>query len=65
MWGLVCAGVWLAAWGASKALDAKVGRRRKNRWLLTWSPYVVGLPIFLVCLYAFFEHVANLLPASF
>jgi len=65
LWGLVCAGVWLAAWAASKALDAKVGRRRKNRWLLTWSPYVVGLPIFLVCLYAFFEHVANLLPASF
>ena len=65
LWGLVCAGVWLAAWGASKALDAKVGRRRKNRWLLTWSPYVVGLPIFLVCLYAFFEHIANLLPASF
>lgn len=65
MWALVCAGVWLAAWALSRLIDRRVGRRRRNRWLLTWSPYVVGLPVFLVCLYAFFENLSNLLPASF
>lgn len=65
VWGLICAAVWLVAWLASKALDRRVGRRRRQRWLVVWSPYVVGLPVFLVCLYVFFEHLANLLPASF
>ena len=37
----------------------------RTQRLLTWSPYVVGLPIFLVALYVFFENFALLLPANF
>jgi len=65
VWGLICVAIALATWGASKLLDAKVGKRRKNRWLLTWSPYLIGTPVFLVALYVFFENFAVLLPANF
>jgi len=57
--------VWLVTWLVSRLVDQRVGKRRRHRWLLTWSPYVVGLPVFLVCLYVFFENVASLLPANF
>jgi sortase A len=65
IWGLICAGVWLATWLISRLVDQRVGKRRRHRRLLTWSPYVVGLPVFLVCLYVFFENVASVLPANF
>jgi sortase A len=65
VWGLICAAVWLVTWLISRLVDQRVGKRRRHRWLLTWSPYVVGLPVFLVCLYVFFENVASLLPANF
>ena len=65
IWGVICAVVWLVTWLASKQLDRKIGKRRRNRWLLTTSPYVVGIPVFLVCLYVFFENFASLLPANF
>jgi sortase A len=65
VWGLVCAAVWLATWLASKLVDSRVGKRRRNRRLLVWSPYVLGVPVFLLCLYAFFERFANLLPANY
>jgi sortase A len=64
-WGLICAAVWLATWLVSRLIDRRVGKRRRHRWVLTNSPYVVGVPVFLVCLYAFFEQFANLLPAGF
>lgn len=65
VWGFVCAAVWLATWLVSKVVDRKIGKRRKNRRLLIWSPYVVGVPLFLLCLYTFFERFANLLPANY
>ncbi|NLD75329.1 MAG: class E sortase [Acidimicrobiales bacterium] len=65
IWGLVCAGVWLATWAVSKLLDRRIGKRRKHRWMLTWSPYLVGVPVFFICLYVFFERFANLLPANY
>lgn len=65
VWGLVCAAVWSATWLASKLVDRRIGKRRKHRRLLTWSPYVVGVPVFLLCLYAFFERFADFLPANF
>jgi sortase A len=65
IWGLICAGVWLATWLVSRLVDQRAGKRRRHRRLLTWSPYVVGLPVFLVCLYVFFENVASVLPANF
>lgn len=65
LWGLVCAAILLATWLAAKLIDRRTGKRRKNRWILRWSPYVVGVPIFLVALYVFFENFAVLLPANF
>jgi sortase A len=37
----------------------------RGQRLLTWSPYVLGVPVFLVTLYFFFENFALLLPANF
>jgi hypothetical protein len=33
--------------------------------LLTWSPYLVGVPVFLVVLYVFFENFGRLLPGNY
>lgn len=46
--------------GGSMATGLSRGQRS-----LTWSPYVVGLPLFLVALYVFFENFARLLPGNF
>lgn len=51
-WGILAASVWLAAW----AIGRWSGRR--------WTSYAVGLPIFLVVLFMFFENFARLLPAN-
>jgi sortase A len=60
LWGLLCAAIWAAAWYASREL----GERGQPR-LVRWSPYVVGVPLFLLALYVCFENVANLLPPNF
>ncbi len=52
VWGIAAAMVWLAAW--------VVGRAWRR-----WPAYAIGLPIFLVVLYGFFENFAYLLPASY
>jgi sortase A len=52
VWGLAAASVWLAAWA--------VGRAWRR-----WPAYAVGLPIFLIMLYGFFENFVYLLPASY
>lgn len=70
-WGLVCALIWLATWlvqvllrrRARKQADAD-GPSRAQR-LVTWAPYIVGLPIFLVALYVFFENFVRLLPGNY
>lgn len=73
VWGVVCALIWLATWlvqvflrrrmrrAAEEADDAPTRRQR----LLTWSPYLVGLPVFLVALYVFFENFGRLLPGNY
>jgi sortase A len=53
-WGAVCAAIWLAAWA--------VGRRWRR---LKWPSYAVGLPVFLVALFFFFEELSRLLPANY
>jgi sortase A len=52
MLGVACALIWIAAW-----LLGKVWR--------TWPAYLVGLPVFLVVLFFFFENFSRLLPANF
>jgi sortase A len=50
-WGAVAAAVWLLSWLASR----RIGRI---------AAYAVGLPLFLVALFVFFENFARLLPAN-
>jgi sortase A len=52
VWGLVCAAIWLLAW--------LVGRRWRR-----WPSYALGLPVFLVALFFFFENFSRLLPANY
>ena len=52
MLGVACALIWMAAW-----LLGKLWRK--------WPAYLVGLPIFLVVLFFFFENFSRLLPANF
>jgi sortase A len=50
--GLACALIWVAAW-----LLGRLWRK--------WPAYAVGLPVFLVVLFFFFENFSRLLPANF
>ncbi|HEY8058253.1 MAG TPA: hypothetical protein VID94_05855, partial [Acidimicrobiales bacterium] len=52
VWGIAAAMVWLTAW--------VVGRAWRK-----WPMYAVGLPIFLVVLYGFFENFSYALPSSY
>jgi len=52
MLGVACALIWVAAW-----LLGKLWRK--------WPAYLVGLPIFLIVLFFFFENFSRLLPANF
>jgi sortase A len=49
---LACALIWVAAW-----LGGKLWRK--------WPAYAIGLPVFLVVLFFFFENFSRLLPANF
>lgn len=71
-WGLVAAFIWFVTWIfqtlirrriRSQVADGEQPTRAKR--LLTWTPYLVGLPIFLVALYVFFENFARLLPGNY
>jgi sortase A len=71
-WGLVAAAIWFVTWliqtfirrrvraGAAEGEAPSRGKR-----LLTWTPYLVGVPVFLVALYVFFENFGRLLPANY
>jgi sortase A len=52
MLGVACALIWIAAW-----LLGTLWRK--------WPAYLVGLPVFLVVLFFFFENFSRLLPANF
>ena len=53
MLALACALIWVAAW--------LLGRL----WQKKWPAYALGLPLFLVLLFFFFEEFSRLLPANF
>ena len=74
LWGLAAAGVWLATWLAQTAIRRRTRSRARTiagetpgrgRRLLAWTPYAVGLPVFLVVLYVFFENFGRLLPGNY
>ncbi len=70
LWGLACAAVWLATWLAQTAIRRRTakrvdGRPTRQQRLLAWSPYLVGLPVFIVTLYVFFENFSLLLPGNY
>jgi len=50
--GVLCALIWFVAWA--------LGRRWRR-----WPAYLLGLPVFLVALFFFFEEFSRLLPANF
>ena len=71
-WALVAAGIWLVTWiiqtllrrrMRSRAADGEAPSRTQR--LLTWTPYLVGVPVFLVALYVFFENFGRLLPGNY
>ena len=71
-WGLVAALIWFVTWIFQTLIrrrirsDAAEGERpSRAKRLLTWTPYLVGVPIFMVALYVFFENFARLLPGNF
>jgi sortase A len=73
LWGLAAAAVWLVTWLAQVAMRRRARSRAESEGatptrgqrILTWSPYLVGLPVFLVVLYVFFENFGRLLPSNF
>ncbi|MBX3286124.1 MAG: class E sortase [Actinobacteria bacterium] len=70
LWGVVCALVWLITWLVQVILRRRVraasdGRPSRPQRLLTWTPYLLGVPVFLVTLYVFFENFARLLPGNY
>ncbi len=65
LWGLVCALIWLATWAVTVVIRRRTDRTDRRNRALAWSPYLVGVPVFLVALYVFFENFALLLPGSY
>ncbi|MEZ5140109.1 MAG: class E sortase [Acidimicrobiales bacterium] len=73
LWGLAAAGVWLVTWLAQVLLRRRMRKDAeltgepvtRSQRLFTWAPYVVGLPVFLVVLYVFFENFGRLLPGNY
>jgi sortase A len=70
LWGVVTALVWFITWLVQVLIRRRVGARTEGRpsrpqRMLAWTPYLVGLPLFLVSLYVFFENFARLLPGNY
>ncbi|HEY2428800.1 MAG TPA: class E sortase [Acidimicrobiales bacterium] len=51
LWGVACAAIWALAWA--------VGHRWRR-----WGAYLIATPVFLVCLFFFFQSFARFLPAN-
>lgn len=48
-----------------RAVAPPPARPTLGQRLVPWSPYAVGLPVFLVTLFVFFEHSTRFLPGNF
>ena len=71
-WGLVAAAIWFVTWIIQTLLrrrmrnqTAEGERPTRTQRLLTWTPYLVGVPVFMVALYVFFENFGRLLPGNY
>lgn len=71
-WGLVAAAIWLVTWVIQTLLRRRIRsqttegeRPTRAQRLLTWTPYLVGVPVFMVALYVFFENFGRLLPGNY
>lgn len=71
-WGLVAAAIWFVTWLVQTLLRRRIRsttpdgeRPTRGQRLLTWTPYLVGVPVFLVALYVFFENFGRLLPGNY
>ncbi|MGI8756547.1 MAG: class E sortase [Acidimicrobiales bacterium] len=70
-WAGISALIWLATWLVQtllrRRMRSRAGEVRPSRGqrALTWTPYLVGLPVFLVALYVFFENFSRLLPGNY
>ncbi|HWJ63963.1 MAG TPA: class E sortase, partial [Acidimicrobiales bacterium] len=71
-WGLVAAAIWFVTWVVQTLLRRRIRsqapdgeRPSRSQRLLTWTPYLVGVPVFLVALYVFFENFGRLLPGNY
>jgi len=71
-WGLVAAAIWFVTWLIQTLLRRRIrseeedGRQpTRGQRLLTWTPYLVGVPTFMVALYVFFENFGRLLPGNY
>lgn len=69
LWGLAAAAIWLATWLAQvflrrrvRSVDEAPDRRKR---LVTWAPYLLGVPLFLVALYGFFYNFSRFLPGNY
>ena len=72
LWGVLCALIWLAAWLVSVIIRRRSSastphgtRPARRARLLAWTPYLVGLPLFLLALFGFFENFSRLLPGNY
>lgn len=72
LWGLACAGIWLATWLVQTLIRRRTranlprrARMSRQKRLLAWTPYTVGFPLFIVALYFFFENFARFLPGNY
>ncbi len=71
-WGFVAAAIWFVTWLVQTFLRRRIRsetaegeRPTRTKRLLTWTPYLVGVPVFLVALYVFFENFGRLLPGNY
>ncbi|HVN50707.1 MAG TPA: class E sortase [Acidimicrobiales bacterium] len=62
-WGVVAIAIWFATWFVSQRLKRPGGTRAQR--LVRWTPYLVGVPLFVVALYASFEAFSKVLPGAF
>ncbi|WP_421120881.1 class E sortase [Aquihabitans daechungensis] len=71
-WAFVAAAIWFVTWLIQSFLRRRIRRDLPEgerpsfaQRLLTWTPYLVGVPVFMVALYVFFENFGRLLPGNY